>query len=304
MRIYTHEACIDHEVAAGHPERPDRLRYLLDYFESSGLARDIPIHQAVPVDDGEIARVHPPSYIDFLQSLQPEDGAVRVDPDTWMGADSLYAARLAAGAVCDATQAVLDNEENHAFCAVRPPGHHAERHDAMGFCLYNSIAIAATGALLHDDVERVAILDFDVHHCNGTVDIFKDDPRVLVCSSFQHPFYPNRNFDIERPNIVNTPLAAGNGSEEFRHAIERDWWPAVQTHQPDLIMVSAGFDAHRLDPLANLNLTEDDFSWVTNQICRAADLDAKGKVVSVLEGGYDLQALALSVHTHVNALAE
>jgi acetoin utilization deacetylase AcuC-like enzyme len=172
----------------------------------------------------------------------------------------------------------------------------------MGFCFYNSIALGAEIALQHPDIERVAVLDFDVHHGNGTVDIFKDRPEVLVCSSFQHPYYPHRYADIQRPNIVNSPLAAGSGSMEFRQVIEQDWLPALADHQPQLIFVSAGFDAHRDDPLAQLNLTEADFAWITRLISAAADSYANGRIVSALEGGYDLNALARSVHTHLEAL--
>jgi acetoin utilization deacetylase AcuC-like enzyme len=304
MRIYTHEACIHHAVPPGHPESPERLTHLLDHLESSGLTRDIPLVETTSVTDADIERVHPAAHIRFLASMQPEEGVVPADPDTWLGPSSLAAARYAAGAVCQATEAVLDGNQLRGFCAVRPPGHHAETTSAMGFCLINSVAIAARRALASGKVERVAILDFDVHHCNGTVEIFKDDPRVLVCSSFQHPFYPNRHFDIERPNIVNTPLAAGTASAEFRQAVDDSWWDPVDEHRPELIFISAGFDAHRLDPLANVNLVEDDFAWITSKICEAADRHAAGRVVSTLEGGYDLDALAASVHAHLTALAD
>jgi len=232
----------------------------------------------------------------------PEEGLVAVDPDTTMCPDSLHAARLAAGAVVAATTAVLNGVTRRAFCAVRPPGHHAEMNAAMGFCFYNSIALGAARALASDDISRVAVLDFDVHHGNGTVDIFKDSAEVLVCSSFQHPYYPHRYADIRRDNIVNTPLAAGSGSREFRQAIERDWLPALAQHRPQMIFVSAGFDAHQQDPLADLNLTEEDFGWVTDLISAAANDYADGRVVSALEGGYDLTALAHSVHRHIELL--
>ena len=198
---------------------------------------------------------------------------------------------------------VLAGADKTAFCAVRPPGHHAESDGAMGFCFLNSIALGATAALAGDEIERVAILDFDVHHGNGTVEMFQDRPEVLVCSSFQHPFYPHRSHDVVRPNIVNTPLPAGTAGSEFRRALEADWLPALERHQPDLLLVSAGFDAHRDDPLAGLNLDEADYRWVSELIMAAADRHSSGRVISALEGGYDLNALARSVASHLQVLA-
>jgi acetoin utilization deacetylase AcuC-like enzyme len=205
--------------------------------------------------------------------------------------------------VADAVTALLAGDDTRAFCAVRPPGHHAEAGMAMGFCFYNNVAVGAVTALEHADVDRVAILDFDVHHGNGTVDIFRDTPEVLVCSSFQHPFYPYRHTNLRRPNIVNTPLAAGCSSAAFRQAIERDWLPALAAHRPQLILVSAGFDAHQLDPLGELNLDEADYRWVTQLIVEAANTSARGRVVSTLEGGYNLDALARSVGAHLEVLS-
>jgi acetoin utilization deacetylase AcuC-like enzyme len=285
-----------------HPESPDRLRAVLHYLESSTLLQTMEVREATPVDPERLARVHDGGYLRALEQQTPEQGLVRVDPDTFMGPDTLPAAALAAGAVADAVTAVLRGDDTRAFCAVRPPGHHAEADLAMGFCFYNNVAVGAATALEHAEVHRVAILDFDVHHGNGTVDIFKDRPEVLVCSSFQHPFYPDRNTDVRRPNIVNTPLAAGSGSETFRRAIEHDWLPALAAHQPQLILVSAGFDAHRLDPLAELNLDESDYRWVTRLIVEAANESAEGRVVSTLEGGYNLDALARSVGAHLEVL--
>ena len=198
---------------------------------------------------------------------------------------------------------VLNGAQQRVFCAVRPPGHHAERDSAMGFCLLNSVAIAAIAALDHAEVERVAILDFDVHHGNGTVDVCRDHPQILVCSSFQSPYYPNRLDDLVQPNIVNTPLVAGTDGKVFRAALERDWLPALEAHQPDIVFISAGFDAHVNDPLADLRLVEDDYRWVTQFIVSIANQYAQGRVVSTLEGGYDLDALARSVTAHLEALA-
>jgi len=302
MFIYTDPICIAHEVPDGHPERGDRLRALMQFFEDSGITRSHPLRSPKPAPSEAILRAHPQVHLDFLASLSGES-LVPVDPDTWLGPHSLQAAYAAAGAVCDGVEALLQGETRRVFCAVRPPGHHAEHAASLGFCLFNSIAIGALQALTHPDIERVAVLDFDVHHGNGTVDICKDNPAVLVCSSFQHPHYPNRLFDIERPNIVNTPLPAGTDSERFRRSIETDWLPALAQHQPQLILISAGFDAHQADPLADLNLSEDDFAWITELIVGEAERMCGGKVLSTLEGGYDLNALVASVEAHLTCLA-
>lgn len=304
MHIYSHPQCLLHEVAAGHPERPDRLRYLLQHLHDVGLADQYPIVDASAARPEELLLAHPQSHLGFLEQLQPETGVVPVDPDTWLSPNSISAGIFAAGAICDAVRLVVSGADTRAFCAVRPPGHHAEANTAMGFCLYNSVAVGALLALQQQGIQRVAILDFDVHHGNGTVDILKDRPEVLICSSFQHPFYPNRLFDVDRPNIVNTPLLAGTASADFRNAIAQDWFPALDQHQPDLILVSAGFDAHRLDPLANINLVDDDFAWITARIVELANKYSEGRVVSTLEGGYDLAALADSVTAHLGALAQ
>ena len=302
MLLITHGDCLLHEMQREHPERPERLRAVLELLESSGLSRDLARREASPASLEELAAVHDADYLLTLSEAAPESGLIPVDPDTAMGPSSLRAAALAAGAVADGVRAVLEGGEKTAFCAVRPPGHHAEHDAAMGFCFYNSIALGAVTALQDPSVERVAVLDFDVHHGNGTVDIFKDRPEVLVCSSFQHPFYPHRYADLARPNIVNTPLPAGTRGAEFRHAVEAQWLPAIEAHQPQLILVSAGFDAHRLDPLGQLELTEDDFRWITRLIVDSAKEHASGRIVSALEGGYDLVALAASAHAHVEEL--
>jgi acetoin utilization deacetylase AcuC-like enzyme len=302
LLYYTHPDCLEHEMTPGHPERPDRLRAIQRYLDASGLAQELRGETAPLIEPEMLTRVHTPGHIAALAAADPETGLVAVDPDTSIGPGSLRAGQLAAGAVVAAVDAVLAHPDTRAFCAVRPPGHHAEADASMGFCLYNSIALGAVRALAHPEISRVAILDFDVHHGNGTVDIFKDNPAVLVCSSFQHPFYPYRYSDIERENIVNTPLAAGAGGAEFRRRIEMDWLPALERHKPELILVSAGFDAHKLDPLASLELDESDFRWVTDLIVAAASNYASGRLVSALEGGYDLDALARSVHAHVESL--
>ncbi len=302
MLFFTHPECLLHEMQPGHPERPDRLRAIMSHLEASGLLQDLQQCQANPITSKQLDCVHDSGYLEGLDQTSPQSGLMPVDPDTSMCPHTLSAASHAAGAVVDAVTAILRGEASRAFCAVRPPGHHAEANAGMGFCFYNSIALGAEVALRAPDIDRVAVLDFDVHHGNGTVDIFKDRPEVLVCSSFQHPYYPYRYADLQRDNIVNTPLAAGTRSAEFRHAVEADWSAAVERHKPQLILVSAGFDAHRQDPLAQLELSEEDFGWVTELIVDFANRHAGGRIVSALEGGYDLAALAACVHVHIEAL--
>jgi len=302
MLLYTHPRCLDHKLQPRHPESPERLRAILRHLERSTLLQSMQMREPNPVSRDRLEKVHDPAFLDALAERLPDEGLVAIDPDTYMCPATLEAAAYAAGAVVDAVKAVLADEEKRAFCAVRPPGHHAEYDAAMGFCFYNNVAIGAVTALEDPRIERVAILDFDVHQGNGTIDIFKDRPEVLVCSSFQAPFYPNRHMAVERPNVVNTRLGAGCTSEAFRQAIEADWLPALEAHRPQLVLISAGFDAHRLDPLAELNLDESDYRWITRRIAEVANECAAGRVVSTLEGGYDLDALARSVGAHLEAL--
>ena len=303
MRIYTHPEYLNHQVMDGHPERPERLSHLMKHLSQIGLTQDFEVVQPQPVPTSRILAAHSQSHVDFLRGTSPQEGIVPLDPDTWMSPASFSAAELAAGAVFSGMNTVLNGTQRRVFCAVRPPGHHAERDSAMGFCLLNSVAIAAIAALDHAEVERVAILDFDVHHGNGTVDVCRDHPQILVCSSFQSPYYPNRLDDLVQPNIVNTPLVAGSDGKVFRTALEHDWLPALEAHQPDIVFISAGFDAHVNDPLADLRLVEDDYQWVTEFIVSIAIQYAQGRIVSTLEGGYDLDALARSVTAHLGALA-
>ncbi len=301
--LFTNPLSDRHRMTQGHPERPARARAILEHLETTGLLAEVEArHPEKAVTPEALARVHHDDYIGSIEAASPESGLEMLDPDTWLSPGSLGAARLAAGAVEEAANLVLGGSCRRVFCAVRPPGHHAERNLAMGFCFFNNVALAAAAALDHPSVERVAILDFDVHHGNGTVDIFKDTPAVMVCSSFQHPFYPYRYFDLVRDNLVHTPLPAGTGSREFRHAIERDWLPAIARHRPQLLLVSAGFDAHAHDPLGGLMLTEDDFRWVTSLIVDLANQHTNGRLISTLEGGYNLKALARSTAAHLEAI--
>ena len=290
-------------MTPGHPERPARLAAVLQHLRETGLLDDLTVEEAPAAASADVARIHGETYLDELERLTPAAGLTRLDADTALCPRSLAAARAATGAAVAGVDRVFDTDERRVFCAVRPPGHHAEESTAMGFCLLNGVAVAAAHALARPDVARVAILDFDVHHGNGTVAAFREEPRVLVCSSFQFPHYPYRLQQVRRPNIVNTPLPAGASGADFGRAVERDWLPALEAHQPALLLVSAGFDAHAADPLGDLLLGEDDFTWVTRFLVDAARRYAHGRVVSVLEGGYDLNALARSAAAHVAALA-
>ena len=298
--FFTHPDCLGHAPPEGHPERPARLTAVLDRLRADGLLDELSCRTPAPVEDEALARVHDPRYIDAVVRAAPTEGLLQVERDTVMSPGSLRAARIAAGAVAEAVERVLDGVARRAFCAVRPPGHHAESGSVMGFCLFNSIAVGAAAAL--ERVSRVAILDFDVHHGNGTVEMFQDRPEVLVCSCFQYPYYPGIRQDVVRPNIVNTPLAAGTGSRDFRAAVEGDWLPTLEAHRPELVLVSAGFDAHAADPLAGLELEDDDYRWITELIVDTAGRFADGRVVSALEGGYDLDALARCAALHVGGL--
>lgn len=286
----------------GHPECPDRLSTVLRHLRECGILDEVDVYEASLAQRPDLARVHAEPFLDALERVVPGSGLVHVTPDTAMGPRSLDAAKAVAGAAVGGVRMVLAKQEQRVFCAVRPPGHHAEESTVMGFCFLNGIAVAAMAALEDDQVDRVAILDFDVHHGNGTVAAFMDNPSVLVCSSFQHPHYPYRYFDVDRGNIVNTPLPAGTRSIEFRKAVEREWLPALDSFKPQLVLVSAGFDAHADDPLGDFLLTEDDFAWVTGLITDAANRHSEGRIVSVLEGGYDLDALSRCTAVHLQGL--
>ena len=301
MALYlTHEECEDHATPAGHPESPARLLVVNEHLERCGLLNDVVCQTPSLASFELIAKVHDQALIDLLIAAVPRSGLVRIDADTAFSPGSLDAVRRCVGAVCDGVDATLSGEANRVFCGVRPPGHHAESNGSMGFCIFNSIAVGAAVAL--EQVERIAILDFDAHHGNGTVEIFQDDPRVLVCSSFQFPFYPYRFQDVDRPNIVNVPMSAGSGSDTFRNAVSSVWQSAIEAHRPELFLVSAGFDAHEADPLTQLTFVDDDFRWITETIVDWADHFAQGRVVSVLEGGYDLSALCRCAELHLGSL--
>jgi acetoin utilization deacetylase AcuC-like enzyme len=298
----SHPSSLLHDMGDYHPECPDRLHAIGDRLISAGLDLYLRHYTAPEATSVQLARVHAASYIAMIEAESPDSGLHYIDPDTAMNAHSLGAARHAAGAVVLATDLVLRGECRSAFCAVRPPGHHAERARAMGFCLFNNVAVGAAHAMAAHGVERLAIVDFDVHHGNGTEDIFAGDDRVLMVSTFQHPLYPYSGTENPAANMVNVPLAAGCGSDEFRAAVRERWLPALDGHRPEIIFVSAGFDAHREDPLAGLKLVEADYAWVTRELLAVAERHAQGRLVSTLEGGYALSALGRSVAEHVREL--
>jgi acetoin utilization deacetylase AcuC-like enzyme len=298
----THPSSLLHEMGPYHPECPDRLHAIGDRLISAGLDAYLAHYRAPAASREQLLRVHSAEHVGTVEAASPEHGLEYIDPDTALCPHSLDAARHAAGAVVLATDLVLRGECRRAFCAVRPPGHHAERRRAMGFCLFNNVAVGAAHALDAHGLQRVAIVDFDVHHGNGTEDIFTHEPRVLMVSTFQYPLYPYSGLNPQSDNMVNVPLAPGSGSEEFRAAVRERWLPALDAQQPELLFISAGFDAHREDPLAGLRLTEADFAWVTNELVGVANRHAQGRIVSSLEGGYALSALGRSAAEHVRAL--
>jgi acetoin utilization deacetylase AcuC-like enzyme len=291
-----------HDMGTYHPESPARLSAIEDQLIASGIAGLLDRHEAPAAKVSELARVHPIEYIEAIRDASPARGIVHLDPDTAMCPHTLSAALHAAGAAVHATDLVIGGRAAAAFCAVRPPGHHATRARAMGFCIFNNVAVGARHALEHHGLERVAIVDFDVHHGNGTEEIFAGDDRVVMASIFQHPFYPYSGTDDPAPNMANVPLAAGSGGEQLRAAVEQVWMPALEAHKPQMIFVSAGFDAHVEDDMAMLRFTEADYAWVTGRIKEIAGRYAGGRVVSMLEGGYALSALGRSVVAHLKVL--
>jgi acetoin utilization deacetylase AcuC-like enzyme len=305
LALYTHRACLEHDTGPGHPESPARLAAVLQALDADRFAMLDRI-EAPQATREQLARTHEANVLDAVLEGTPDGCLVRLDADTVMSPGSREAALRAAGALCAAVDAVMSGSSRRAFCAVRPPGHHATPQTSMGFCLFNNVAVGAAHALAVHGLERVAVIDFDVHHGNGTQDIFWSDPRVLYASTHQSPLYPGTGARVERGvgNIVNAPLPPGAGSAEFRAAIETIVLPALEAFRPELVLVSAGFDAHKLDPLANLNLETADYAWVTARLVDLAERHAEGRLVSTLEGGYSLTALRDGVAAHVGALLD
>jgi len=286
-----------------HPECPERLSAISDFMIAQGVDSYFAYHEAPLATFQQLKRVHSAAHLERLKRLAPELGIVHLDPDTAMNRHTWQAALRAAGAGVLAVDLVMAGEVQNAFCAVRPPGHHAERATAMGFCFFNNIAVAAAHALVAHHLARVAVVDFDVHHGNGTEDCFKGDPRVLMVGTFQHPFYPYSGTDHPAFNMVNVPLGRGSDGEEFRRVVSDIWMPRLHEFKPEMILISAGFDAHYEDDMGGLKLLEKDYAWVTEQVQRVAEESAQGRIVSMLEGGYALSALARSVVCHLRTLA-
>ena len=310
---FTHPDCRRHEMGRGHPECPERLDAIEDRLLVSGVADALDRREAPLADESRLALAHSRRHIESIQALAAElqemdKGGVSdhlyIDPDTAMNPHSYTAFLRAAGAAVAATDAVMAGEMENAFCAVRPPGHHACRERAMGFCAFNNVAVAALHALENHGLKRVAIVDFDVHHGNGTEDILTGDDRVLMVGLFQHPFYPYSGTNPRAGNMVNIPVPAYTKGDRIRPMIEEVWLPRLEEFKPEMIFISAGFDAHREDDLGQLGLVEDDYKWITQQLKDVAKRHAKGRIVSSLEGGYNLAALGRSVEAHVRVLAD
>jgi acetoin utilization deacetylase AcuC-like enzyme len=304
---YSHPDCRRHDMGPGHPECPERLSAIDDHLLAIGLDPLLARRDAPVVSDRDLEFAHAAGYVaqvkDFMQQVAASGEPRAIDPDTTVGPHTLSASLHAAGAAVAATDAVIDRELDNAFCAVRPPGHHATRSQAMGFCFFNNVAVAARHALDVRGLKRVAVVDFDVHHGNGTEDILAGDDRVLMVSFFQHPFYPYSGADRAAENMLNLPVPAYTKGMEIRELVDMLWIPRLDKFKPEMIFVSAGFDAHREDDLGQLGLVEADYEWITRRVVDVAERHSKGRIVSCLEGGYNLSALARSVAAHVRVLA-
>jgi len=299
----THPDCLKHDMGTYHPECPQRLVAIENELKATGLLEQLQRYEAPPVTTEQLARVHTPDYIESIRQASPAAGLIALDADTAMNPFSLNAALHAAGAAVLATDLVLAGTVNNAFCAVRPPGHHAESDRAMGFCLFNNIAVGVAHAITQHHLQRIAILDFDVHHGNGSEEIFRDNPHVMLCSTFQHPFYPYSGANSATERMINVPLPRGSNGGVFRQAVTDHWLPVLDRFKPDMIFVSAGFDAHRDDDMAQLQLEDEDYVWITRQIKALAAKYSHGRIVSALEGGYELKSLGRCVAAHIRVLA-
>lgn len=306
--FYSHAECRLHDMGPGHPECPQRLDAITDHLLSTGLDIALDFRDAPLASLEQIERAHATGYVlqlkDVLEQVQAEGRPRALDPDTVAAPGTWRAALRAAGAAVAATDDVLDGRADNAFCAVRPPGHHATRDETMGFCFFNNVAVAARHALDVRGLERVAVIDFDVHHGNGTEDIVAGDERILMCSFFQHPLYPYSGAVPKGTNMVNVPVAPYTRGPELRETIAAMWLPRLDEFRPQMVFISAGFDAHREDDLGQLGLVEADYEWITQELKRVADRHAGGRIVSCLEGGYALGALARSVAAHLRVLAD
>lgn len=298
----THADCVRHRMGAGHPECPERLGAISDHLLSKGLLHYMTPYDAPLATEEQLARAHSSLYVREIIEAAPTEGYYHIDPDTSMNPFTVQAALRAAGAAVLATDLVLSGKMQTAFCCIRPPGHHAERAAAMGFCFFNNVAVGIRHALDVHGLERVALIDFDVHHGNGSEDILSGDDRVIMCSIFERGLYPFSGENPTSTNMINVPLPARSGGEKFREAVSEKWMPALEAFRPQLIYVSAGFDGHRDDDMGNLGLVEADYAWVTRQVMLVAQRHCQGRVISCLEGGYEFNALARSAAAHVKAL--
>lgn len=308
--IVTHPAYLEHDMGPGHPESPERLRAILAKLESSGTMSKLTRIEPRKAAKEWITRIHDPAYVQRLEDKAPSEGYASLDPDTSMSPGSLPAAYLAAGGAMAAVDAIMDNQVDQVFCAVRPPGHHAEANRAMGFCLLNNVAIAARYIQERHGLKRVMIVDWDVHHGNGTQHVFEDDPSVLFFSTHQFPHYPGTGSENERGQgkgegaTINVPMDRGQGTDDYREVFQKVLVPAADAFKPDFVLISAGFDAHQDDPLASMNITDEGYGELTRIVAGIANTHCHGRMVACLEGGYDLRALAGSVHQHILALME
>ncbi|WP_144823192.1 histone deacetylase family protein [Marinobacter piscensis] len=300
--FFSHDDYMKHDMGPEHPESPARLAAIISYIADTGIAQKLDWVRPDEITHDQLLSVHPERYLQQLNMMQPTRGRVFTDPDTAMMPHTLHAARLAAGANIQAVDMVMSSQVTNAFVCARPPGHHAERSKSMGFCFYNNIALAAMRALNFHHLERVAIVDFDVHQGNGTVDIVSGDERILMCSSFQHPLFPHSHVHRQADNIVNIPLEENCSSADYRRQVEAGWVKRLNAFKPQVILVSAGFDGHRCDPMAELNLETEDYRWLTEMLAEIASEHSNDRIISTLEGGYHLKSLAESVNAHLEVL--
>lgn len=299
----SHPDTLLHVMDGNHPESPARITAIKNAVLSSDLKQKLQFYDAPAATKAQLLGVHSENYVEYIHNISPKAGLVRLDGDTTMGPMSLSAALHASGAVIMATDLVISGKADNAFCCVRPPGHHAGRANSAGFCIFNHIAVGVAHALEKHQLKRAAIIDFDVHHGDGTEDIFKDNPNVMLCSTFQHPFYPHRGAETRSKNMINVPMNAQANGENFKKVFETEFKPALEAFKPEIVFVSAGFDAHINDPLADLALTTNDYVWVTEFIKDIAKKYAKNRIISSLEGGYHLPSLSESAWAHINSLA-
>lgn len=299
-----HADCVKHDMGSYHPESPGRYKSVEESMQAAGLLGKLELYDAPLATDEQLARAHPESYIEAIRDAAPATGMVQLDPDTAMNPYSLNAALRAAGSGVLGIDLVMEEKVRNVFCNVRPCGHHATRNRSMGFCIFNNIAVAAFHATEVHKLDRVAIVDFDVHHGNGTEDIFFDDPRVMMCSFYQHPFYPNLRREGSRDHMVNIPVDAYTTGFDLRQVVSDIWVPRLYHFAPQMLFISAGFDAHREDEMGQLGMVEGDYAWITDQLVALAERTAQGRIVSMLEGGYNLSALGRSAVAHIRSLSK